>query len=643
MNDDDNPFATQRPAGPYAPMPIPDQRGQAEVDDNPFSTRPPAPPVVPQAAAGVPSATATAEQPGYAEDIGKGVVGGLGRGVTGLMGLPGTIGDLTRAGLRKVGVPEGAIDVGAEFARRNPFTNVFTVAPSGAQVQHKAEEYTGPFYEPKTIPGQFASTIAEFAPSTILGPGAPLAKVVNTVAGGAGSEFAGQLTKDTAAEPWARALGGVAGGVTGAKALTPAPRASAQRVADLATIRAADPEFKFTAGQLTGSRPLEWLTQTARELPFTGGQAQAQEQATRINRMMTGSMFDPAALRARGVPEELSTLPNARVMREGRQSLSDKYDQILQSNDLVGDPRMGHRITQAVREYGNQPFSSLNTREYGTLIKIGNEIADRFAFHGGSISGQEYKALRSRLNDFKSAAYSGERPDNKLGDAYRGIRNALDEAYRRNINPQAAAELAQNDLRWANMRQLERAIAAGQATGNMSPAQIASALQSGRRSQFVQGAGNLDELAQALNRVVKPLPMTGTGERGFYQGLLRTPEKVFAGSTAAGTGVGTLTAGPLGGLVGAAIGAAVPSIVGRILLTRPAQRILGNQIAPQNARDILATTLLQQAATQSSGIERNAAGQEALQGRIDEQRRQMGLPPIPRPLRINLQQGSPPL
>ena len=160
---------------------------------------------------------------GYVEDVIKGTGGGLARGLTGLAGLPGTAQDLVRGGIDYFLPPSQK-----QLEARQQAPNLL---PSQPAVQAAVEKnVTGKFYEPQTLPGQYASTIAEFAPGALV-PGSAAARVANTVIPGAFSETAGQITKGTAAEPWARGIAGVAGGVGAAKAITPAAPASAGRQA----------------------------------------------------------------------------------------------------------------------------------------------------------------------------------------------------------------------------------------------------------------------------------------------------------------------------------------------------------------------------------------------------------------------------
>src|SRR6516164_11682453 len=72
-----------------------------------------------------------------AKDVGKSLVSGAASGITGLAGLPGDI-----AGL----FPESWRDKDARL-------------PTSKQIQEKAEEKTGKFYEPQTTAGKYAHTV----------------------------------------------------------------------------------------------------------------------------------------------------------------------------------------------------------------------------------------------------------------------------------------------------------------------------------------------------------------------------------------------------------------------------------------------------------------------------------------------------
>jgi hypothetical protein len=65
-------------------------------------------------------------------------------------------------------------------------------------------------HEPQTTQGEYARTIGEFAPA-VAAPGRATERVARTVVPAVVSETAGQVTEDTALEPWARLAGALGG------------------------------------------------------------------------------------------------------------------------------------------------------------------------------------------------------------------------------------------------------------------------------------------------------------------------------------------------------------------------------------------------------------------------------------------------
>lgn len=103
-----------------------------------------------------------------------------------------------------------------------------TFSPSG--IQKGIENYTGPLYEPKTTAGRYAETAGEFAPAAIGGPEALIPRLATRVAAPAvASETAGELTKGTAAEPYARLGGALLGGAGAVGAMNKFEEANAAR------------------------------------------------------------------------------------------------------------------------------------------------------------------------------------------------------------------------------------------------------------------------------------------------------------------------------------------------------------------------------------------------------------------------------
>jgi hypothetical protein len=460
--------------------------------------------------------------------------------------------------------------------------------PDASQIQKAIESQTGEFYQPKTLPGKYASTVAEFAPAALIpGGGGVGARVLNTVTSGLASETAGQLTEGTAAEPWARGIAGIAGGPLAAKIVTPAAPASAARQAAVAALEREN--IPVTAGQRTGSKPILTMESNAADMPFSAGRAAEMNaaQAQAVDRAFTNRVFDRADLQRRGLPAD-ANLPRADVMEHGRQSLSDRYTQLSQANALRSDPALQSGLMRRQAQYERDVLPSQRTRD---VEQIRNDIVDRLVAGQGQMPGDVYQHTRSRLG--KAAKGT---TDTEMATALRGMQGDLDAAMQRGMSPQDAARWADTNRRWGNMKQLEGAVASS--GENLSPARVAQSVRAGRAGAAARGAGDMDELARAAALVIKPLPNSMTAARLGMQKLFDIPKWLAAGGIGA---AGGSTLGPLG----AAAGAVAPFIASRLALSRPGQAYLGNQLMPQNMRDIIAQTMAQQAISQPGGIERN--------------------------------------
>lgn len=152
-----------------------------------------------------------------AMDVAKSAGIGLANTGVGLAGLPGDMQRLAVGGLdwlgKKVGLPEPTPEQMAQFGG---FDREKAMLPGSQQIREKIEGVTGKFYEPQTVPGEYARTGGEFAVGA-LAPGGLVRKAAMIAAPALASETAGQLTKGTEAEPYARFAGAMAGGLGAAR------------------------------------------------------------------------------------------------------------------------------------------------------------------------------------------------------------------------------------------------------------------------------------------------------------------------------------------------------------------------------------------------------------------------------------------
>lgn len=157
------------------------------------------------------------QKPSMVSDVVKGGLSGLRSGVEGMAGMFGDAnrmsGDIAGWAAGKLGAgPDMQKTVGSIASKLTPTA----MLPSTAQIQGLTNPVIGEAYKPQTVAGEYANTIGEFLPGAMIGPGGVGRKAAMGIIPAVASETAGQLTKGTGAEPYARFAGGLAGGLASA-------------------------------------------------------------------------------------------------------------------------------------------------------------------------------------------------------------------------------------------------------------------------------------------------------------------------------------------------------------------------------------------------------------------------------------------
>lgn len=191
---------------------------------------------------------------GVAGDVAKSAGIGLVEGGIGVLGMGGDVRNLASKATdyvgQSLGVSQPSLDtfkgIVSLGSKAIPGVGGFLAGPTSQEIQGGIEQRTGEFYKPQTMAGEYAHTAGQFAPGLAVpgGQGSLLTRVATQVALPAfASETAGQLTKGTDFEPYARLAGGIGGGVLGS-ALTRSPLPKAPTADDLksaATAKYNDP------------------------------------------------------------------------------------------------------------------------------------------------------------------------------------------------------------------------------------------------------------------------------------------------------------------------------------------------------------------------------------------------------------------
>lgn len=517
-----------------------------------------------------------APETGMLEDAAKSVGAGLANATAGTLGMAGDVRSLLSAGTdaigSKLGVEPDKVqsfkDYMSKAARLTGPGMVLADAPTSQQVKATAPDpIVSPDYDPQTVAGGYLKTGAEFLPGMLAGgPRGLLQRFGTNVAVPAiASETAGQLTEGTGAEPYARTAAAVASPSllsAGRRALTPLP-ASAERQALAGTLR--NEGVPLTAGQSTGSKPLQWMESALGDTPGSGGVAartmENQNQA-----------FTAAALRRAGIDANRAT---PEVIDNAFRRIGNDFEVVGQRNNVVRDNAFTRDLNDTLNEYNNLVSPS---NRAPVVMNTARDIQEAITQNGGHLTGEQYNAFTSRLaRQARNAA-----ADPQLREALQGLRTSLDDAMERSLfrsgNSADMQLLRQARNQYRNMIVLERAATgagSNAAEGLISPSQLRNAVVQQNRRAYGRGQGDFAELARAGEALLKPLPQSGTSPRQNVTSLLNTVGAIVGGGAGA-------AGGPAGAAAGALAGLAAPAVAGRALLSRPVQAYLGNQrFAPQ--------------------------------------------------------------
>lgn len=156
---------------------------------------------------------------GTLEDMARSIPGGLVHGFASIAGLPADIGGLVSKGMNAIGIPTD--DPSKPLPAPSPGKYIMRGPEAGGTQATSANiirDVSAPFggdYQPKTIPGEYAHTIASFAPAAVMGGGSGGigTTAARVLAPAVASETAGQFAKGTQYEGLARAGGALAGGM----------------------------------------------------------------------------------------------------------------------------------------------------------------------------------------------------------------------------------------------------------------------------------------------------------------------------------------------------------------------------------------------------------------------------------------------
>lgn len=359
----------------------------------------------------------------------------------------------------------------------------------------------------------------------------------------------------------------------------------------------------LTAGQRTGSRPLQITESVMENLPFTSGPQLAQREAQQ-------RAFTKAALGKAGVVGDSA---EASVLLDQKKNLGVRMGDIAKQNSLDFNRGLSDRLSGIVQEAKGhlppqdaekvagtvnqilqniKPGSPERVVASSVLSESGAPFTNTIpAVPSGPMSGTNYQGWRGPLRGLASEGGA-------TGRYYGQIRSALDSAFKDQLSGLDGEAFKEASRKYANLKTIIDAMGgAGNlpAKGQVAPAQLSAALaRSVGRENKALGVGDMNELARVGQSFVREqIPNSGTAQRQFIQNLITGN---VAGALP-GAGIGYYEGGSEGALLGGMLGAGVtmggPRALQMLINSPAGQAYLANGLAkvpPQVLNAIPAAT-----------------------------------------------------
>lgn len=277
------------------------------------------------------------------------------------------------------------------------------------------KEITGPMHQPESASGRIGQSIGEALgnPGSYIGPGGMATKVGGAVLSGVLSEGAGELTKGTKAEPFARIGGGILGGATAGVA------ASETQAARLSAGLPSKAAIKADATAAYDAIAKAKLQATQHSVDVLSKDIQASLDADLIVPASAPRTFraieqlekgggDVAQMMA--IREKLGKIgPQEGTDYAAASHVRDRIDQFIETLDpsevVVGDPKFTSQTLERARA------SWKSYKQLDTLDRIGEEAEHRAASTGTGAN--QINTIRQNVrkildSDKKSRGFSAE-------------------------------------------------------------------------------------------------------------------------------------------------------------------------------------------------------------------------------------------
>lgn len=468
----------------------------------------------------------------YATDIGKSAATGLGQGAIGLVTGPVDLGAMGGSYLAKkaigdntFGIQEGGpVDKTLNYIFGNSGLGLPQAPPS---LTGMALNATGLDYQPKTLPGKYANTMASFAPALAagnIGNGASLLSnagnvVKNSVLAGGASEGAGQVAAGSQYEPAARIAGAMAPSLIGkgfSPTITDETKAPAMQTAE-------DFNIPVYRNQVSDNGLTKAAASLEKEIPLTGAASKVNAQTNAFNDAVAGTIGEKGAV----TPEKLNSAYDR---------ISGVYDQVLGNNDMPVTPKFQQDYLNLISK-GTSIGDSAKEHAFTTMAQ---NVADKI--QNGILPGETYQGIRSQIGRLM-------RNPNSSSPELGALQNLIDEQFSNSMPMNDATAFNQARTQYRNLLALEGPVGRNP-NAPISPASLQGAVRTKFGDYAYGGQSDLERLARLGNLLKDNYPNSGTAQRGALLGAAKTlgkgalglglgyeaaknPEETFGGTAAA--------------------------------------------------------------------------------------------------------------
>lgn len=519
------------------------------------------------------------------EDVARSGVRGLAEAVSGVVGLPGDIGQgmdwLARKAVYGIddfftGPPDNEEILHRRQTEARP--DLFDYVDSSG-IHSGLSKATGGFtaHEPRTMAGDYTRAgVAGLASAAAFGGSGAGNLVRYGLAPAVVGETAAQGMEAIGKEEYAPAARLGAGLAT---SLAPdilrwmlRPKDGLMRTAAVPKRDQAQVDYlksegvEVTPGQYfkkEGFRSFEGHNAPDEYAAFTAEQAKA---FTRAAARKTGVAVDDL------LPDNMDTI---------RRTIGEKFDDVMTGVDIPPSQKLADDLSAVLDDY------TQNVSQGARKARIANEIDDLAPMIDGQrvvrgpISSRKYQSVRRKLGEIAF----GKDVDYENFVAATGIIEALDDAFNAALkvtNPDAASKLTEARRQWRNYLVLKKAMSytgVNSLEGQINPSQLRRAMEQveGYNAK-VFGSSDYDELIRSGSRF-----LTGFRDSGTARNLAAQKGGIAYGlGGLAGAGIGgaiDLATGATGGptIIGALLGqgaSKVPSAVARFALSKPGRELI---------------------------------------------------------------------